>query len=588
MCGICGFVNQDDRVLLNKMTRILKHRGPDDSGDFLDDNVGLGHRRLSIIDVAGGHQPIHNEDGSIWVVFNGEIYNYQELKGRMDEKGHRFYTNSDTETIVHLYEEYGDYFLSELRGMFAIALWDTNAKRLLIARDRLGKKPLYYAQIEDEFYFSSEIKSILESPEIKREADPSSVYQLIAYRFVTDNKTMFKDIFKLLPGEMGVFEGGTLSRKLYWDLKMKPDYSQSEKDLTKKFLNLLKESVSLRLISEVPLGAYLSGGLDSSVIVGLMSQLKDEPVKTFTVGFTEGNDEREYARLVSEEFGTDHTEYAVDFHDMTKIIPEVIWHLDEPLGDPAVFPSYLISREVKKKVTVALLGEGSDELLAGYKEYKILSQTYRFVPLSLRKKFFNSFRAPITKNETDSLFSDNMPVKQKEFNRFESGPEDPLNQSLLFDIKHVLPNFQLMRVDKITMANSLEARAPFLDHRLAEFAARLPPSMKLSGFTDKYILRQAVKDFVPEEILKRKKQPFITPLPSWFEEDLVDMAYDHLTSQRFKERGYFKTDYVTSLFDKRKKAIRKGKYNYQIWILLMLETWHRIFIDEESDHARKP
>jgi asparagine synthase (glutamine-hydrolysing) len=589
MCGICGIAGSEDRQLIQRMCDAIHHRGPDDSGIFSDKKITLGMRRLSIIDLAGGHQPIHNEDESVWVVFNGEIYNYIEQKNFLEKKGHRFYTSSDTEVIVHLYEEYGENCVNHLRGMFAFAVWDGMNKKLLLARDKLGIKPLYFHFNNNNVIFGSEIKQILQFKGYEKRVNYAALDKLLSYKCIPDAETMFLGIQKLLPGHTLQYKDGEITLKKYWDITMSPG-NENEAYYIHHLHKILEETVRMHLMSEVPLGAYLSGGLDSSAIVGTMSSFTHEPVKTFTVGYNEPGDEFEYAKIIAERFNTDHNEIIVNLDDMTRYIPEVIWHLDDPVPDPASFPSYIVTKELRKKVTVALLGEGADELFAGYSQYKFLSPQLWMVPKALRLKAFNMMRIPVYNKDKEILYtellknetSDTNPEREIYDFYINSSNSSLLNHGLLFDLKYVLPNYQLLRVDKITMAHSLEARVPYLDHAVVEFTASIPQNLKLKGFTDKYILRKAMQDLLPKEIIQRKKTPFATPLPSWFKDNLLEFAAHVLSDSRSTERKLFKKEYIDSLFYKQKHSIRKEKYNYMLWILLMIEMWHRVFMDNEK------
>lgn len=588
MCGICGTAGINDMRLVREMCDIIRHRGPDDSGMFSGDRVGLGMRRLSIIDLAGGHQPIHNEEESVWVVFNGEIYNYTWLKNLLENRGHRFYTSSDTEVIVHLYEDYGENCVNHLSGMFAFAVWDDAKKELLLARDRLGIKPLYYHLNKGGLIFGSEIKQLLQFKGYEKKVNHAALDKLLSYKCIPGDETMFLGIQKLQPGYVLQYKDGKAGIGKYWDMIMRPGI-EDEAYYVQNLRRILEETVRMHLMSEVPLGAYLSGGLDSSAVVGLMSKYTGEPVKTFTVGYNEPTDEFRYAKLVADRFNTDHNEIIVSLDDMTRYIPEVIWHLDDPVPDPASFPSYIVTKELRKKVTVALLGEGADELFAGYSQYKFLSPQLWMVPKGLRVKAFNLMRIPVYRKDKELMYAGHMQNAavdkdpEQEIMDFYAGSpnSDLLNRGLLFDLMHVLPNYQLLRVDKITMAHSLEARVPYLDHTVVEFAASIPQHLKLKGLTEKYILRKAVQDLLPAEIIQRKKAPFATPLPSWFRDNLLEFATSVLTDSRSTGRGLFNREYIDSLFHKQKHSIRKEKYNYMLWILLMIEMWHRVFMDSE-------
>lgn len=633
MCGICGFVGFNDQKLLKRMCDVIIHRGPDDHGTFVDRNISLGNQRLSIIDIKKGHQPIHNEDESIFITYNGEVYNFLQLKQDLENKGHKFYTTTDTEAIVHAYEEYGDSFVERLRGMFAFAIWDSKKKRLLLGRDRLGKKPLYYTFVNGKFLFGSEIKSILQCEEIKRKVDYQALYNFLVFRYIPGELTMFEGIKKLLPGHILIYEKGNFSIKKYWDLSYPENLEEkSEEYYSKQLFELLKESVKMRLMSEVPLGAYLSGGIDSSCVVGLMSTLIEEPVKTFTVTFGEGSlaDESNYARIIAEHFNTDHHEFVVK-SETAKLLPQIVWHMDEPNGDPAAIPIYLLSESSKKYVTVVLVGEGGDELFAGYQQYKfmLMGNRYKFLPKKLASwvlkrmpiQFLNRFfeyssalgeegvnRAAQFLNLIGnnpkaylSIVSIFTPEEMKQLcsdkvNAINNGPEklvEPffvdknqhlLNQMQLFDIKNWLTHL-LIKTDKMTMAKSIEARVPFLDQRFVEFCVTIPPNLRLKGMRDKYLLRKTMSKLIPKTIMKRKKHQFFVPIDVWFERDLKDIINQLLSEDEVKKRGYFKYDYMRKIIQHFQKS--RLYYSRQLWNLLIFDIWHRIFI-ESSNLSTKP
>jgi asparagine synthase (glutamine-hydrolysing) len=607
MCGIAGFYGLEDKNLIKKMCNAIKHRGPDDYGYFIDKNICLGNRRLSIIDVKGGHQPIHNEDESIWIVFNGEIYNYKEIKQKLESKGHRFYTNSDTEVIVHAYEEYGERCPEKLRGMFAFAIWDSNKKILFLARDRLGIKPLYYTKLGDVFLFASEIKAILEYP-IKREIDLEALNQYITFRYVLGEKTLFKGIKRLIPGYILVFKKNIKIEK-YWDIDYNPT-NFDENYYAERLKNILKESVRMRLMSEVPLGVFLSGGLDSSSIVAIMSSISNN-VKTISASFEEGGyyDESKYSNLVAEHFETDHREIVLKGRDV-KLLPKIIWHFDEPSSDPSSIAEYLISEKAKKYVTVALVGEGGDENFAGYRQYKIMSIAYKYqktLPKIVKKdilpivskglskliiakkpkrylEFLSDFSRTLgDPKESYKTIIQNFTEKEKKQIMKSARREEILEKyfrdkdfirsMFIFELKVPLPDMLLMNVDKMTMANAVETRVPFLDHKLVEFSATLPFNLKLRGLEEKYILKKAMSDILPKEIIKRKKHPFAAPVKSWFENELKDLTNQLLSKENIKRQGCFNYRYI-------EKILRSKNYN-QLWPLLFFEIWHNIFIEKE-------
>lgn len=633
MCGICGIFEYSDsgvdKKVVQKMCDVVRHRGPDDKGFFFDDNVGLGHRRLSIIDLETGKQPVHNEDESIWIVYNGEIYNYLQLKKQLEKKGHKFYTQTDTEVIVHLYEDLGDFCVKKLRGMFAFAIWDGNKRKLLLARDRLGIKPLYYA-CNDNLIFGSEIKSILQYPKIRRKVNLKALYYFIRFFYVPTPETLFEGVRKLPPGHvLSCNKKGEISIKEYWDLKFfnEPDYLENHH--ANRLYDLLKESVQIRLMSDVPLGAFLSGGIDSSFVVGLMSNLMDEPVKTFSVGFEEEEmyAEFKYARIASEQFGTDHHEITVSPMDIVKNLPLLIWHLDEPISDLSIVPFYFVSRLAKKHVTVALSGEGSDELFAGYQTYPVflkhlrLGKYYQKVPGLIRQRIMSKLferlppqtrgRAFFLRNEYASLkklyFGPNMDftyerwieklysekfknnIRGFDYNAVfgqhyrKAGDCDNLSKMLYGDIKVWLPDDLLLRADKTTMANSVETRVPFLDHRFVEFSATIPYNLKLKGNVTKYILKKTASRLLPKEIIEREKMGFFTPVASksyWFTGELKELTSQILLESKTQKRGYFNQNYIQELFRQHEKGKRDN--STRIWALLNLELWHRIYIDNNS------
>lgn len=583
MCGICGVLGLIDEGLVRRMCDAIKHRGPDDDGYYSDGDLCMGMRRLAIIGIATGHQPIHNEDMTVWVVYNGEIYNYKELKAALEAKGHSFYTTCDTEIIPHLYEEYGDAFPTYLRGMFAISLWDAKEKRLVIVRDRLGIKPLYYTVIDGVFLYASEAKQFLQYEGFRPEMNLEAVDRMFTYRTIPGTDTMFKGVRKLLPGHMLVYEKGGFTITKFWDISGEQAAPASADAYAAKLRELLDEAVQIRLMSEVPLGAYLSGGLDSSAIVALMSKHSEGPVNTFTVGYGESTDEFGYAKAVADHCKANYNEIKVSMDRMNQFIPAVLWHAEVPLSDPAAVPFYVTSQELKKHVTVALLGEGSDELFAGYDEYRPLSPSNWWMPDAVKKKYFMFRRIPLTESEKRRYFNGALPAidPAKEVNGFLSGHErDLLYRTLKFDVSRVLPNHQLLRVDKISMAHSIEARVPFLDHKVVEYAMSLPSQVKLNGTTHKYVLKKAVADLLPPEIINRPKKGFNIPINIWMQKDLNDVIMGVLDSGTFAARGTFNPDTVRRMA--RNPGLSKGKANYATWLAFMVEMWGRVFIDHRG------
>ncbi|MDH5174004.1 MAG: asparagine synthase (glutamine-hydrolyzing) [Elusimicrobiota bacterium] len=635
MCGICGIVNFDkeghiDGEILKKMCDVLEHRGPDDEGYFIGtaDNgqpagIGLGIKRLAIIDLETGHQPIRNEDGKIWIVYNGEIYNFPELRAETERKGHKYYTKSDTETIIHLYEDYGANCVKYLRGMFAFGLWDGHKEQLLLARDRLGQKPLVYTVHQGNLIFASEIKSILQYPGLKCQVDMDALHYYLTYQFVPSPLTMFEGINKLPPASTLLCDRkGNIKLQRYWQLNYNNKLKLDEKEYSRRILDLLEESTKMRLISDVPLGAFLSGGLDSSTVVGMMSRLVDKPVKTFSVGFEEKSfTELKYARLVADYFHTEHFEFMVK-PNVIEILPRLIWHYNEPFADPSAIPTYYIARETARYVKVALNGDGGDENFAGYDRYKanklssyygklpefirevIIRRLVRNLPESTKRKDLirrlkqfiqaSSF-SPERRNAKwhsffdddmkQSLYREEMRDRFRNFDTFgymaditsQSNGEDFLDKILYTDMMTYLPDNLLVKMDIATMANSLETRSPFLDHKLIEFTAQIPAHLKLKGFTSKYILKKALRDLLPREILHRGKMGFGLPIGEWFRQELKGYVREILLHKRCIDRGYFEKETVQQLLEEHISG--KVDHGYRLWILLNLELWHQMFID---------
>ena len=648
MCGICGIVNFNatdpvDRQLVERMTFAQVHRGPDDDGYFVENNVGLGHRRLSIIDLSGGKQPIFNEDGSVVVVFNGEIYNFADLTSDLVSRGHVFRTRTDTETIVHAYEEYGLECMKDFRGMFAFAIWDRRQKRLFLVRDRLGIKPVYYYKGKNFFIFGSEIKSLFEHPRVPREVDREAVDLYLTLRYVPGPRTMFKNILKLQPGHwMTVDESGTKIGK-YWDLEYQPlplgeagaqlrvraarndhhpTLSQREREYVEEFGRLFEESVRLRLISEVPLGVFLSGGLDSSSMLAMMSKITGgERVKTFSVGYeTSGPaaaeageaNELAYARQAAAHFGSEHHEFLLTARDFRNAIPTMLAHLDEPMADPTCIPLYFISKLARNYITVVLSGEGADETMGGYAIYRrmlLLDQIRRlsgpfaggFRALA-RLPFDDRTRAYLRRTGTriEDHFRGVVKGLSLEARCALTGPDRVqlsenaltemfsvyfkhtqnttlLNRMLYADIKVWLPENLLLKGDKMTMATSLELRVPFLDHKLVEYLAALPDSMKVRKNQGKWILRQVMGTVLPLSILHRTKKGFPTPAGSWLRYELRDFVRDALLDRNSACRQFFDPQAVEEIVSLQEKGKTSG---YQeVWSLLVFEFWHRQFIE---------
>ncbi|HXG66237.1 MAG TPA: asparagine synthase (glutamine-hydrolyzing) [Blastocatellia bacterium] len=630
MCGITGFANEEQFLktaewanVLDRMCRVITHRGPDDQGVMISEGVALGMRRLAIIDLAGGHQPISGEDGSVTVVFNGEIYNYRELQRDLEARGHRFQTNSDTEAIVHAYEEYGQGCVDHLRGMFAFALWDARRRRLFIARDRVGKKPLYYTVTrQGSLVFGSELKSLLEHPEVVREINPEAIDAYLSLGYVPDPLSIFRNIHKLPPGHHLSFAGGRVAVKQYWDFHFEPMESRREEDYLEELRALLDEAVKLRLVADVPLGAFLSGGIDSSTIVGLMARHMDQPVKTFSIGFREESyDELKYARITAKHFGTDHKEFIVT-PEICNIVDELVWHFDEPFSDMSSVPTYMVSKLAREYVTVVLSGDGGDELFAGYTRYVIDRKRSHFtrLPLAVRRglmrplsrllphgawgrnylynialdpleRYLDSVSVFTSLNKL-SLYTDHflgqladsgIGVSRLRDYAAAVKTREPLDPMLYIDSKTYLPGDILTKVDRMSMAVSLEARVPLLDHKLIEFVTRIPASLKMKGLETKHIFKRAVADIVPAEILHRPKQGFSVPLRQWINQDLRERMRDTLADAKTRQRGYINPRYVDLLLDEHSRNRRD--HSLRLWTLLMLELWHRTFHDGAAGAA---
>ena len=621
MCGICGVYNVQSgapvlRETIERMVHPISHRGPDDSGVYLSDNTGLGFARLSIIDLSGGHQPMSNEVGSIWLVFNGEIWNYQALRQILLEKGHRFSTSSDSETVVHAYEEYGVDCVEHLHGMFSFVIWDAPRKRLLLARDRVGKKPLYYTRVDGDLLFASEIKSLLFDPRVKRQVDLQALADFLSVRYVPGPATLFANIYKVQPGHWLLCENDTLREQCYWDFTFDQSEHPGLEASIQGIRQHIERAVEERMMADVPVGALLSGGVDSSIIVGAMSQLTALPVKTFAVGFdVPGYSELPYARLVSQHFGTEHHELVVQCSDLPKYWPLLTWHRDEPVSEPSDLGVYLISRLARQHVKVVLSGEGGDELFAGYPKYAVdwLARYYRLLPLSMRDgvitplldylpysmrkvklaahtlsqpapqrwmAWFGIFNGQL-KND---ILSENTKASvdldaSRTFRRWlERNPQpDNLSSMLYLDTKIWLPDNLLMKGDKMSMAASLEARMPLLDYKLIEYAASIPSSLKVKPFKTKYLLKRAYADFLPSPILTRKKMGFNVPTGTWFRGGQRGLITQLLASERARSRGYLDEACVARLLHDHLAG--RTNYQAQLFTLASLELWFRIFID---------
>ena len=622
MCGICGF-NWSDRSLVDDMADIMTHRGPDQQGSFVDDGISLGHSRLSIIDLSDrGNQPMGNEDGSIQIVYNGEIYNFKELRDILEKHGHNFVSSTDTEVIVHAYEEWGVECVKRFRGMFAFAIWDSNKKQLFLARDRIGIKPLYYYFDSGEFMFASEIKAILLNPAVKREVNPKSLYYFMGYEYVPTPFTLFNGIKKLPPAHTLLFQNNKIKLTRYWDLYFSTAEG-NESYLSDEIYNLLQESVLLRLISDVPLGAFLSGGIDSSAIVGLMSQMRDEPVKTFTIGYEdESYSELEYARQVADLFGTDHKEIIVDPNSV-EYFDKTVWYLDEPMTDPSLIPEYIFCREAKKYVTVCLSGAGGDEAFLGYDRFVAskMDHFYRIIPEILRKNFISKIvdmlppqpqkkgainvvkrfidgsNLPLegqhmrwqyfsSKNDEKLLYKGTLRHMSENIDPFEHinkyyltcNLNDQVAREQYMEINSFLVDNVLVKADRMGMANALEVRVPYLDHNFLELCATIPGSMKLKGLTTKYIFKKSMLRLLPKDIVYRKKHGFSFPIKNWLRNELKEYMRDMLNNSEII-RENFDLYYLNKLVEQHLRGTQN--HSHRLWALMNLELWHRIFIQPE-------
>ncbi|MGD9562319.1 MAG: asparagine synthase (glutamine-hydrolyzing) [Pyrinomonadaceae bacterium] len=631
MCGINGIAyskrsgRQVDRDLLMRMRDRIAHRGPDDSGVFIEANIGLGHRRLSIVDLATGGQPMFNGDGSCVIVYNGEVYNHADYRADLIERGYKYQSTSDTETILHLYEEFGSDCVHKLRGMFAFAIWDGRSEELFIARDRFGVKPLYYVHDHDgSLFFASEIKSLIEARAVQAELNYAALPDQLANHGTTYDETLFRGVRRLLPGHFLKWKDGKVTTEQYWDLKFEPKSTvTSEAETVAAWYELFRESVRLRLMSDVPLGMFLSGGIDSSAIAAVMSELVDEPIKTFSVGFEEQEaNEYEFARQVAQMLGTDHHEVTITPQQYFDALPQLVWHEDEPLGFEASVPLFFVSKLAEQYVKVVLTGEGSDETLAGYARYRkavmLLEYGERYetltpkvfrgairtgvdaLPAALNRKLTRTFLSRDA--DIESLYFDNFSIIGKErqqgifttdaierigentayehLHRWveEADAESVLDRLLYVDTKTYLHEL-LMKQDQMSMAASIESRVPFLDHKLVEFAARLPESMKLRGRDTKWILRQAMQNVLPPEILERPKMGFPVPLGNWLRGPYRHLVDEYLLGHRSRERNLFNHESVRGLVSEHDQGVDHAA---RLFRLMNIEIWHRIFIDGDD------
>lgn len=609
------------RTLLEAMTGTLKHRGPDDEGFYIKDNIGLGHRRLSIIDLKTGHEPLVNETETVWLIFNGEMYNFLEYRSILKQKGHHFRTRTDAEVVLHLYEEYGIDCLEHMRGMFAFAIWDAPRKRLFLARDRLGQKPLYYRANDKRVIFASEIKAIIADKEIPRRVDKESLSHFLTYQYVPSPRTMFEGIKKLPPAHYLICEGGDIKIERYWSLSFSQTVKIGEEEAIERFRELFDEAVRLRLISDVPLGVFLSGGVDSSVVASCMARISNKPIKTFSVGFTNDRfNELPYAKRLAQKLGSEHHSFIVE-PNCLDILPKLIWHYNEPFADPSAIPTYYVSKMARTKVTVALNGDAGDESFAGYDRYisNKIASAFDALPEKLRllihnktknfsdfpekndyiekiKRYLKTISSPpaaryvrwiasYTEEMKQTLFSSNF---KKSFGQKDSTAlieslakkcqtPDELAWALCLDTMTYLPDDLLVKVDVASMACSLECRSPFLDHKLMEFVSSLPSDFKLRGFKRKHLLKEAFRYELDDEILDRKKAGFAVPISDWFRGELKEYIKEVLLDSKTKKRGYFSNDAVEKLITQHQEGV--FDHGFRLWCLLNFELWNREFID---------
>jgi asparagine synthase (glutamine-hydrolysing) len=602
----------------------MQHRGPDDEGFYTDHNVGLGFQRLSIIDLSGGHQPMSNEDDTLWITFNGEIYNFQSLRETLEKTGrHRFKTHSDTEIILHLYEEHGQRCVEYLRGMFAFAIWDKKNEALFLARDRFGKKPLVYAHLPNALIFGSELKCLLKHPDLRRDIDYSAIDHYLTYQYIPSPMTIFKSIRKLPPAHTLTWKSGKITLRHYWELQYLPKTTMSFQEAGQAMAAKLKEATQLRMIADVPLGAFLSGGRDSSAVVGMMSELSSRPVKTFSIGFEEAEfSELKYARVVANHFHTDHQEFIVK-SETIDILPKLAWYYSEPYADSSALPSYYVSKMTRQHVTVALNGDGGDETMGGYQRYQAMkfmllwskiprsvraavSQSMNLLPdgvppFSFTYRLKRLFRLGLDDPRTlylDALCYFHESQKQDLYTSFmkdqirtaspapdyiysllkQSADLPGIDPFLCTDLRSYLPECLMVKMDIASMANSLETRSPFLDHEFVELLATFPSSWKLRGLTHpKYIFDKTFKGWLPDEVITRGKQGFGIPMSRWFRGDLRSYLEGMILSDKALSRGLFQKAALEKLLDENRT--QKKDHSYRLWALLMLEQWYQVFMD---------
>jgi len=625
MCGIAGIIRWDQRPVLEHEIRAMcgamVHRGPDDEGIYLGDGVAIGMRRLSIIDLDTGHQPVCNEDGTVWIVFNGEIYNYRELRRELQGRGHTFRTEGDTETIVHLYEDFGPRCVEHLRGMFAFAIWDTRRREVLLARDRLGIKPLYYTERNGELLFASELKPILQNESVDRSLSWEAVGHLFTFLATPPAQSIVEGVSKLEPARVAIGRAGRpLEITRYWDVAFEPNGTATEAELVEQLRDLLTEAVTLHQVSDVPVGAFLSGGIDSSAIVAMMAKPAAGRLKTFSIGFEEaGFDELAHARAVAAQFGTDHHDVVLR-PDVVRIVEDLTWYLDEPFGDTSAIPTYMVSKLASEHVKVVLSGDGGDELFAGYDKYvvegreraydrlpgpvkKLAGAVGSIMPHGMRGRRFVchlALEGPSRYLDAQKLFhADEMSslfqpealehvarttggVRPHESARLMGSDPDWLSAIQYRDLNHYLPLDILTKVDRMTMAHSIEARPPLLDHRLVEFAATIPARFRLRDGTTKYLFKQAMRGILPDSIIDRQKHGFAVPISRWFRGELAGFARDILLSDSSRRRGIFNVGYIERLL----QLNAQGRdLDLQLWTALSFEMWCRRFLDASPQRA---
>jgi asparagine synthase (glutamine-hydrolysing) len=628
MCGIAGFVEssasdapfdpESSRTLVHRMCDVIRHRGPDDEGLWAGEGVALGMRRLSIIDLSTGRQPIHNEDRTVWVVFNGEIYNFMSLRRTLEQAGHVFYTSTDTEVIVHAYEQWGTNAISMLRGMFGLAIWDTRSRTLLVARDRMGIKPMHYATVNGRLYFGSEIKSLLEAPGLSRDLDMDAVDHYLSFLYTPRDGSIFKSVRKLPPGHLLIWTRGTATIEQYWELSATEGYRGSEADAVEQLQTVLTDAVRSHLVSDVPLGAFLSGGVDSSLVVGLMNATSSGRVKTFSIGFNEpAFDELDHARRVARHFNTDHHEFVVE-PDAVGILDKLVSHFDEPFADSSAIPTWYVSEMARRHVTVVLSGDGGDELFGGYDRYlphphvaafdrysppgarRIAAMAASTLPHGVRGKnflrhvgrddrgryldairFFGTDEKPALLTMDARRRMRGFDAERQLARHFERYAQLPWpSQMMRFDAETYLPEDVLTKVDRMSMAHSIESRVPLLDNDVVAFASALPVSMKIKGGRRKHVLKEVAATMLPRDLLDRRKQGFGIPLGVWFRGHLRELFADTLLASASLQRGYFRPEFVRQLVSEHMAG--KRDHTLRLWQLVVFERWHQQYADRQT------